>query len=126
MDVVVNMLAGDGWFHALGHSGATLNASALEPSSLLFETSLDGSRISMAVFTGLNGGHVMNMLLWENLAILHRLDGGVIMVLVNLTIDGGLHILVTGLHDLLLDDGGSNLLVDGGVCFTSILKSERT
>lgn len=124
MNVVMDMLASDGWLGALGHLSATLDTSALELTGLLFETSLDGSRISVVVLTVLDGGHVVDVLLREDFLVLHRLDGGVVVVLVNLTVDGSLHILVTGLDNLLLHDGGSDFLVHGGVCLGLVVGSK--
>lgn len=114
------MLASNGRLGALSHLGRTLDTGALELTSLLLETSLDGSRIAVAVFTGLDRGHLVLVLFGEDLTVLHRLDGGVVVVLMNLTVDGFLHILVARLHHLLLHDGGSNLLVHGGVCVVSV------
>ena len=121
MNVVVDVLASDGRLDALGHLGGTFDASALELTGLLLETGLDGGGVTVTVLAVLDRGHVVDVLLREDFLVLHRLDRGVVVVLVNLTVDGGLHILVTGLHDLLLHDGGSDLLVHGGVCVISVL-----
>ena len=43
------------------------------------------------------------------------------MVLMDLTIDGSGGLLVTLLDDVLVHDGGSNLLVNGGVMVTSLV-----
>lgn len=120
MDVMVNVLASNGWLDTLGDPRPSLDASALELARLLFETSLDGSGITVVVLTNLDGCHVVDVLLGQNLLVLDGLDGGVVMVLVDLTVDGGLHILVAGLDNLLLDDSGSYLLVDGGIVMTSL------
>lgn len=119
----MDMLASDGWLNALAHLGCTLDASALELTSLLFETRLDGSRVTVVVFTGLHSGHVVLVLFREDFTVLNRLDGGVVVVLVDLAVDGFLHILVTRLYDLLLDDSGSNLLVHSGVYRVLVLSS---
>jgi hypothetical protein len=42
------------------------------------------------------------MLFWEDLAVLNGLDGGVVVVLVNLAVDGSGHILLTGRGDFLV------------------------
>jgi hypothetical protein len=44
----------------------------------------------------LHAGHLVAMLFWEDLAVLNGLDGGVVVVLVNLAVDGSGHILLTG------------------------------
>ena len=43
------------------------------------------------------------------------------MVLVHFTINSGLSLLMALLDDLLVDNGGSDLFVDGGVMVTSLL-----
>lgn len=43
-----------------------------------------------------------------------------VVVLVNFSVNGGGGFLVTSLCDSLVDDAGSNLLVDGGVMMTSL------
>jgi hypothetical protein len=60
------------------------------------------------------------VLLREHLTVLHWLDGAVVVVLVNLLVDGGLNLLMLmGLHDLMLDSG-SDSLVDSGVVVTRL------
>jgi len=41
--------------------------------------------LDLAVF---DIGHVVRVLLWENLAVVDGLNGGVVMVLVDLAVDG--------------------------------------
>lgn len=47
------------------------------------------------------------------------------MVLVHFTIDGGSGLFVTMLGDVLLSDGGSNLLMDSRVMMTSFVPMQR-
>lgn len=54
-----------------------------------------------------------------------RLDGGVMVVLVNLTVDRLGDILVTGVVDMLFLDGRVHGLVDGGIML-SILGEEAS
>lgn len=68
----------------------------------------------------LDSEQVVGVLLGKNLAVEDRLDRGVVVVLVNLLVHGGLNLLVTGGLDGLVGHGGSNLLVDGGVMMTSL------
>ena len=58
---------------------------------------------------------VVVMRLRENLAVDDGLDGGVVVVLVHLFVDGSLHVLVLRAVDGLVSDGRGDLLVDGGV-----------
>ena len=118
MNVVVNMLAGNDW-----SNGVALllldGARALELGSFLFETRLDSVRVAVLVVTLLNADHVVRVLLGKHLAILDRLDRGVVVVLMDLTVNGGLGLLMTLLNNVLVHGSRSNLLVDSGVMMTS-------
>lgn len=52
------------------------------------------------------------------------LDSGMVMVLVNLLIDGSGHILMLVRHDVLLGGSSSNILLDGSLVL-SIVREER-
>lgn len=55
------------------------------------------------------------MLLWEYLLVMHRLDGGVVVVLVDFLVQSSLDsVLLLSSHGL-LRDGGCDILVDGGI-----------
>lgn len=123
MHVVMDMLAGDGGFDALRHLGTAFDAGALELASLLFETKLDGGGISVVVLTLLDGKHLVVVLFGQDLPVLDGLNGSVVVVLVHLTVDGGLDVLMAVLGDFLLNDGRSDLLVDGGVMVTGLVPS---
>lgn len=124
MDVVVDMLACNHWGNRVGLAGSPLNVGVTELSSLLFETGLDGSRITMVVLTLLDGNDVVVVGFRENLTILDGLDGGVEVVLVHLTVDGGLNFLMTCLLDGLVHDGRGNPLVNGGVMVTRLVPKD--
>ena len=129
MYVVVNVLARDdrgGRVTLLGGADIT---SVLELQTFLLEASLDGAGIAVLVLAVLNGCHVVRMLLGENFSVLYRLNGSVIMVLVDLTVDGRGGLLMTVLGNVLIHDGGGDLLVDRGVMVTSLVpvgKSQPT
>ena len=95
-------------------------ARVFELSSLLFQTGLDSLWVAMLMVTLLDAHHVVGVLLWQNLAVLHRLHGGVIVVLMDLTIDGGGSLLMTLLNDVLVGHGGCHLLMDSGIMVTSL------
>jgi len=63
--------------------------------------------------------HLVSVLLWQNLAILHRLNGGMIVILVDLAIDNSLSLFMTLLDDILIDHGRGNILVNSGIMVTS-------
>ena len=118
MNMVVNMLAGNDWSNRV-----TLllldGARALELGGFLFETSLNSLRVAVLVVTLLNADHVVRMLLRKHLAIFDRLNRGVIVILMDLTVNGGLGLLMTLLDNVLIHDSRSNFLVDSGVMVTS-------
>jgi hypothetical protein len=60
------------------------------------------------------------VLLGKNLTVLHWLNSAVVMILVNLLVDGGVNLLMdVGLDDLMLNSG-CNSFVDGGVMVTRL------
>jgi len=63
----------------------------------------------------LDRDNVVVVRLREDLAVDDGLDGGVVVVLVHLFVDGRLHVLVLRAVDGLVGDGRGDLLVDGGV-----------
>lgn len=68
----------------------------------------------------LNSDDVVSVLLREDLTVCHGLDGGVVVVLVNLLVDGSGDLLMLGLVDGLVKDCGCNTLVDSGVVVTGL------
>ena len=71
--------------------------------------------------TVLDANQVVLVLLGQDLAIMNRLDGGVVVVLVDLLIDSCLDVLVTRRLHVLVDDSWSNLLVNGGVMLARLV-----
>jgi hypothetical protein len=73
------------------------------------ETFLDVGVVAVLDVAMLDAGHLVGVFFWENLAVLDRLDGGVVVVLVDFSVDrcGG----------LLLSSGSYMLLLDGRVDF---------
>ena len=124
MDMVVHMLACNNWCNRVGLFGSCLRAGVLEFHTLFLKTSLDGVGVTVLDLTRLDRGHSVGVLFGENLAIFDWLNGGVVMVLMHLTIDGGLSLFMTLLNDLLVYHSGSNLLVDCGVMMTGLLPEE--
>lgn len=121
MNMVVYVLASNDRCNGVGLLGTCFNAGVLELHTLLFQTSLDGTGVTVLDLALLNSGHAVGVLFRENFAILDWLDRGVVMVLMHLAINGSLSLLMTLLDHLLLHNGGSDLLVDRGVMVTSLL-----
>lgn len=70
----------------------------------------------------LDGDEVVVMLLGKDLAVLDGLNGGVVVVLVNLTVNGRGYVLMAVRGDGFVGDCWSNGLVDSGVVVTRVLK----
>lgn len=95
--------------------GVSLHSRVLELSTLSLEASLDVRVITVFEFAVLDGSHVVVVLLWELLGIVDWLDCGVVVVLVDLPVNGSSDILVTVLIDGLVGNCWGSSLVDGGV-----------
>jgi len=100
---------------------SSLCAAVTELSGLTFQTSLDSFRVAVTMFSVLDTNHVVGMLFGKNLAVQHGLNGGVVVVLVDLTVNGCGDLLMSRRLDSLLHDGGGYLLVDGGIMVTSLV-----
>ena len=117
---MVDMLSSNDWCNGVGLLGTSLGTSILELHTLLFETSLDGLGVAVDVLTVLDRDHVVFMPLRQHLAVLDRLDGSMVVILMHLSVDGGLSLLVTVFEDFLIHHSRSDLLVDGGVMVTRL------
>lgn len=106
-----------------GHDGSDAGGVlALDADLLVAELSLLGGHAALhllglvvLVRPMLDGDDVVVMLLLHAGGVVDGLHGGVEVILVDLLVDGSLHVLVLGLGDGLVDDRGRDLLVDGGV-----------
>jgi len=122
MHMVVDMLASNDW---LGSSLVlTLNTSGgiLEACLLSSELLLHLIGVVMLKVAVLDTDEVVVVLLWEDLSVLHRLDGSVVVILVDLLVYGGGDVLVVDLGNCLLGHGGVHGLVDGGVMVTRLVQ----
>lgn len=108
------MLAGDSRSSRLGCASLGDDLLVLEGCELGAYTALSLLLIVVAELAVLSWEQVVLVLLRQDLLCSDRLDGGVVMVLVNLTVDGGCDLLVLNGLDNLLDDGGVNDLVHLG------------
>jgi hypothetical protein len=118
VDVVVDVLSAYGGSNTLA-VGGVLNAALVSKASLVVDQS-PLSRIGIAVvkLAVLNSTELSSVLLWENLTVLDGLNSAVVVILVNLLVNGSVDLLVyVRLDDLVLNSGG-NCLVDSGVVVT--------
>lgn len=104
MDVVVDMLAynsrSDGVCLLRGANGLLI----AKLTSLTGKACFVVTSISVLESSGLGGDNVVGMLLRQDLAVLHRLDGSVIVVLVDLLVYRCLDVFVPGRSDILVRD----------------------
>ena len=90
------------------------------------DLALIASGVTMVVLTVLDRDRGVLMLLFrEDLAVLHWLHRSVIMVLVDLAVNGSGGLLMAGLGNGLVGNCGGDLLVDSGVMVTSLGPGER-
>lgn len=115
---VVDVLASDSGGNTLAVCGL-LNAPLVSKACLVInKRPLGCIGIAVVELAVLNSSKLGSVLLGENLTIQHRLDGAVVVILVNLLVDGCVDLLVyVGLDDLVLNSGGYSL-VDSGVMVT--------
>ena len=120
MDVVVNVLAGND--RGDGAGLLTLNTLLLvtELGLLLLKSELDLLWAVMLERAVLDRDDVVVVLLLKLDLVEDGLDGGVVVVLVHLLVDGGLNLLVLGALDGLVHNGRGDLFVDGGVVVTRL------
>lgn len=123
VDVVVNVLARQGW--CSGRSVLSLSDlfGALELSSLSLESLSHVLIVAVVDLAVLSANQVVRVLLRKNLTVLDGLDGGVEVILVDLTVDDLLSFLVLCASDMLIHNGRVDSLVDGGLVL-SILGKE--
>lgn len=121
LTVVVDVLASNDRCLLRDNLLLTLDTLVTELSTLLLKTSSDGGVVAVVDVTLLNTRHTVRMLLGKHFAVLHGLNGGVVVVLVDLLVDSHLGLLNAGLVDGLLHDGRCNLFVDGGVIVTGLV-----
>lgn len=118
VDVMMDMLADNSGCRCLRADGPGLNMLVMELSTLLLETAADCGLVAFVQDPLLRVGNDSCVFLGEDDFVLDRLNGGMVMVLMNLAVDDGLDLLMFGLLDRFLDHGGGDLLVNGGVVMT--------
>jgi len=115
VDVVVNVLASNGGSSALAVCGGIYATLVLEASLFIDEVPLRGVVIAVVELAVLDSTELSSVLLRQDLTVLNRLNSAVVVVLVDLFVDGSLNLFVhMGLDNLVLN-GRGNSLMDGGV-----------
>lgn len=118
VDVVVNVLSANGRGNTLAVSGLVNTPLVSKAGLVINKRPLGSVGIAVVKLAVLNGTKLGSVLLGENLTVQHRLDGAVVVILVDLLVDGCVDLLVyVGLNDFVLNSGGYSL-VDSGVMVT--------
>lgn len=99
--------------------GGTCSRSVLELGCFPVESRFDLCWVGMFEFLVLDACHLVGVLLWKNLSILNWLNGGVVMILVNLSVNRGGDLLLADGLNLLMLDGWCLSLIDNGFMVTS-------
>ena len=115
VDVVVLVLACNNGSDLAGSGALNLLDGVTVGSTLLGKASLDLVVVAVLVAAVLDRDDVLVVLGRKNLLVDDRLLGGVVVILVDLLVDGGDVLLVLLPLDGLVLDGRSNLLVNSGV-----------
>lgn len=124
MNVVVDMFSSNHWCYRVTLLNTAVYPCTLELCTLLLETCFDGLLVTMTELPVLDGDYVVLMLFREDFAVFDWLDRGMVVVLVHLTVNGGLSFFMADLCDLLIHNCRCHFLVDSGVMVTSLVPSE--
>jgi len=124
MDVVMDSLAADNRGGFL-RSGSVMSDRGISvPRCILLKRGPDIPLIAVVELLVLHSSHVVVVLLRKSLPVCDGLHSGVVMMLVNLLVYGSLNMLMLVRLDMLLCDGGSDLLIDGRLVL-AIVREER-
>lgn len=119
--VVMDVLASNDWCDRVSLLGRPLCTGTLELCTLLLEASFDGFWITMLMLTVLHRDDVMLMLLGKNFAVLDRLHRSMVMVLMDLTINGCRGLFVADFANFFFHNGWGDLLVHCGVMVAGLV-----
>jgi len=112
---VVDVLAADGGSDTLALGLVLDDTLITELGLLLDKVLLDGVVVTVVKLTVLDGTQLGSVCLGEHCAVLHGLDGAVVVVLVDFLVDGGHDLLVSVRLHGLVDNSWGNSLMDSGV-----------
>jgi len=111
VDVVVDVLAANGGGNTLAVGGLVDTPLVSEAGLVINKRPLGSLGITVVELAMLDSTELGSVLLWENLTVHDRLDSAVVVILVDLLVDGSVDLLVhMGLDDFVLDSGGYGLV----------------
>jgi len=120
VDVVVVVLADDGFAALVDALGREDFAGGLELGALSLERALNLSLLVVLVLLHSDGDSTVVMLLGKHLLVNNRLDASLVVILVDLLVNSGDNAFAVLLNHPLLGDGGLNNLADFGIRVTVI------
>jgi len=115
VDVVVHMLATNNRGDALAVCGCLSAACVLELGLVSNQCALGAFMVAVVELAVLNSADLGLVCLWEYLTVLNWLDSAVVVILVNLLVNGGVDLLMPVRLNSLLCDGWGYCLVDSSV-----------
>ncbi len=120
VDMVMDMLAGGGWQSRLGVLSLVSSASVLELRGLHLKTLSCLRLVTMVELSLFDRDYVVGVLLWQDLLVLEGLHGGVVVILVNFTVNSFGDVLMASGRDGLIDNRCVDSLLDlSGVAMTT-------
>ncbi len=105
---------------ALGFCGVSHNTLVVQLPRFGPQRLLSGLLVAVIKLPVLCSGYPTLVLLGQDFSVLNRLDGAVVMVLVDLLIGGSLDLFMPGRFDRLVLDGRGGLLMDGSIVMTRL------
>lgn len=125
MNMVMDMLASHDRSYGRGMLGRADFSRVFELRLLARETLLDMRIAAMVDILVLDADNIVRVLLGEDFAVVDGLHRGMVVVLVDFTVDGGGDIFVAGRCNVFLLDGGLDSLVHAGVVFAVLVEKGR-
>jgi hypothetical protein len=120
MNMVVDMGAVNYWLHLMSMLRPTSLSHIFELSRFGGQTLLHGIVITVMMLFVLDWDDFVVMLLWENLAMVYRLDRGVMVMLVNLLVNDGCVRVMFCRGDVGMRDGRLVMLMDCSIVFARL------
>jgi hypothetical protein len=125
MDVVMNSFAGENRSSLGGVSGTVGLSGVSIFSSFSVECSSSVLLIAVVKSLVLYWNEVVVVLLGKSLLVSNRLDSCMVVLLVNLLVEGCCNLFMFMRHDMLLSDVGLNIFVDSGSVLSIVGKEAR-
>jgi hypothetical protein len=118
---MVNMLTTDRGRYTLALGSTLYSSLILELSLLLNKVPLCGVVVTVVKLTVLNRAELSRVCLGKHLTILNGLNSAMVVILVNLLVDGSVDLLMDVRLDCLVGNSRSYSLVNGGVMVTGLV-----